>query len=155
MTSISNYCGNRYNMKDTNKNIWSTAFIEILKHLWEPLNVLMDINNSIFITNLKNTVLALSTAIICTNKQVVKKCNTSLTAKLWWNKILTEIAVYIWQLQELQCKHLEIHGFWDSDLDRDIKQICNLFKKQVQYIKGIWANKILEKAVADEMWKLH
>jgi len=33
MTPISNCCGNRYNMKDTNKNAWSTAFVEILEHL--------------------------------------------------------------------------------------------------------------------------
>jgi len=88
-------------MKDTDKNAWSIAFIEILEHFWGPLNVLIDTNNPIFITNLKNAVSALSTAIICTNEQVVKKCNPSPTAKLWWNKTFTEIAVYIWQLQEL------------------------------------------------------
>jgi len=38
---------------------------------------------------------ALTTAIICTNEQVAKKCNPSPTAKPWWNKTLTEIAAYI------------------------------------------------------------
>jgi len=98
VTSISNCCGNRYNMKDTNKNAWSTAFVEILEHLRGPLNVLMDTNNHISITNLENAVLALTTAIIYTNEQVAKKCNPSPTAKPWWNKTLTEIAAYIWQL---------------------------------------------------------
>ena len=78
---ISNYCGNRYNMKDTDKNAWSTAFVEILEHLQGPLNVLMDTNNPISITNLENTMSALSTVIIYTNKQVAKKCNPSLIAK--------------------------------------------------------------------------
>ena len=82
-------------MKDTDKNAWSTAFVEILEHFQGPLNVLMDTNNPISITNLENVVLAFSTAIICTNEQVVKKCNSSPTAKLWWNKILTKIAAYI------------------------------------------------------------
>jgi len=68
---------------------------------------------------------------------------------------LSEIAIYIWQLWELQCEHLETHSFWDSDLDRDIKKTCNLFKRQVQYAKRMWANEILEKAAADEVWKLH
>jgi len=95
VTPISNCCGNRYNIKDTNKNTWSTAFVEILEYFQGPLNVLMDTNNPISITNLKNAVSALSTAIICTNKQVAKKCNPSPTAKLWWNKTLTEIAAYI------------------------------------------------------------
>ena len=45
--------------------------------------MLLDANNPIFTTDLKNTVSALSTAIICTNKQVAKKCNPSPTAKLW------------------------------------------------------------------------
>ena len=155
MIFISNCYRNRYNMKDTDKNAWYTAFVEILKHFWESLNVLMSTNNHISITNLENTVSALSTAIIYTNKQVTKKCNPSLTAKLWWNRTLTEIAAYIWQLQELQCKHLKTHGFWDLDLDWDIKQTCNLFKRQVQYTKRMWVNKILEKAAADEVWKLH
>jgi len=35
----------------------------------------------ISITDLENAVLALSTAIICTNEQVAKKYNPSLTAK--------------------------------------------------------------------------
>ena len=61
------------------------------------------------------------------------------------------MAAYIWQLRELQCEHLETHGFRDPDLDRDIKQTHNLFKKQVQYAKGMWANETLEKAVADEV----
>jgi len=95
---ISNYCGNRYNMKDTDKNAWFTAFVEILEHFQGPLNVLMDTNNPISITNLKNAVSALSTAITCTNEQVAKKCNPSPTAKPWWNKTLTEIAAYIQQL---------------------------------------------------------
>jgi len=82
-------------MKNTDKNTWSSAFVEILEHLQGPLNVLMDINNLISITDLKNTVLALSTAIICTNEQVAKKYNPSPTAKPWWNKTLTEIAAYI------------------------------------------------------------
>jgi len=82
-------------MKDTDKNTWSTAFVEILEHLQEPLNVLMDTNNLISTTDLKNTVLALSTAIIYTNKQVTKKYNSSPTAKPWWNKTLTELAAYI------------------------------------------------------------
>ena len=68
-------------MKDTNKNAWSTAFVEILEYLQGFLNVLIDTNNPISITNLENTVLALATAIICTNEQVVKKCNPSPTAK--------------------------------------------------------------------------
>ena len=55
----------------------------------------MNTNNPISITNLENAVSALSTAIICTNEQVVKKYNSSPTAKPWWNKTLTEIAVYI------------------------------------------------------------
>ena len=138
-------------MKDTDKNAWSTAFVEILKHLWGPLNILMDTNNPISITNLENAALALTTAIICTNEQVAKKCNPSPTAKPWWNKTFTKIAAYIWQLRELQCEHLETHGFRDPDLDRDIKQTHNLFKKQVQYAKGMWANETLEKAVADEV----
>ena len=83
MISISNYCGNRYNMKDTDKNIWSTIFVEILEHFRGPLNVLMDTNNFISITNLENTMSALSTVIIYTNKQVAKKCNPSSTAKPW------------------------------------------------------------------------
>jgi len=70
-------------MKDTDKNAWSTAFIEILKHFQGPLNVLMDTNNPISITNLENAVSALSTAITCTNEQVAKKCNPSPTAKSW------------------------------------------------------------------------
>ena len=82
-------------MKDTDKNTWSTAFVKILEHFWEPLNVLIDINNPISITNLKNAVSALSTAIICTNKQVAKKYNPSPIAKPWWNETLTEIAAYI------------------------------------------------------------
>jgi len=86
---------------------------------------------------------------------VVKKCNPSPTAKPWWNKTLTEIAAYIRQLQELQCKHLETYGFRDSDLDRNIKRTRNFFKRQVQYAKGMWANETLEKAAADEVWKLH
>ena len=144
----------RYKLNEvcnTNKNAWSTAFVEILEHLWEPLNVLMDTNNSISITNLENAVSALTTAIICTNEQVAKKYNPNPTAKLWWNKTLTEIAAYIWQLQELQCEHLKIPGFRDLDLDRDIKRICNLFKRQVQYAKGMWANETPEKATADEV----
>ena len=68
VTPISNCCRNRYNMKDTNKNAWSTVFVEILEHFWGPLNVLMDTNNPISITNLENAVSALSTAIICTNE---------------------------------------------------------------------------------------
>jgi len=68
-------------MKDTNKNAWSTAFVKILEHLKGPLNVLTDTNNPIFITNLENTVSALTTVIICTNEQVAKKCNPSPTAK--------------------------------------------------------------------------
>jgi len=155
MTPISNCCRNRYNMKNTNKNTWSIAFVEILEHLRGPLNVLMDTNNPISITNLKNVVSALTTTIICTNEQVAKKCNPSPTAKPWWNKTLTEIAAYIWQLWELQYEHLETHGFRDPDLDRDIKRTCNLFKRQVQYAKRMWANETLEKAAADEMWKLH
>ena len=155
MTPISNCCGNRYNIKDTNQNAWSTAFVEILEHLQGPLNVLMDTNNPISITNLENAVSALTTAIIYTNEQVVKKCNPSPTAKLWWNKTLTETVAYIWQLWELQCKHLKTHGFRDPDLNRDIKRTHNLFKRQVQYAKGMWANETLEKATADEMWKLH
>ena len=83
VTPISNCCGNRYNMKDTDKNVWFSAFIEILEHLWGPLNVLMDTNNPISTTNLENTVSALTTAIICTNEQVAKKCNPSPTAKPW------------------------------------------------------------------------
>ena len=142
-------------MKNTDKNTWSSAFVEILEHLQGPLNVLMDINNLISITDLKNTVLALSTAIICTNEQVAKKYNHSPTAKPWWNKTLTEIAAYIWQLWELQCKHLKTYGFQDLDLNRDIKQTHNLFKRQVQYIKEMWANETLEKATVDEVWKLH
>ena len=55
----------------------------------------MDTNNSIFITNLENTVSALTTAIICINEQVAKKYNPSPTAKPWWNKTLTKIAAYI------------------------------------------------------------
>jgi len=47
------------------------------------------------------------------------------------------------------------HGFQDLDLNRNIKQTCNLFKRQVYYTKGMWANKTLEKAIADEVWKLH
>jgi len=82
-------------MKDTDKNAWSSAFVEILKHLQGPLNVLMDTNNPISITDLKNAVSALSTAIICTNEQVAKKRNPSPTAKPWWNKTLTKIAAYI------------------------------------------------------------
>ena len=82
VTPISNCCGNRYNIKDTDKNAWSTAFVKILEHFWGPLNVLMDTNNPISITNLENAVLAFLTAIICTNKQVVKKYNSSSTAKL-------------------------------------------------------------------------
>jgi len=70
-------------MKDTNKNAWFTAFVEILEHLQGPLNILMNTNNSISITNLKNIVSALTTAIICTNEQVAKKCNPSPTAKPW------------------------------------------------------------------------
>ena len=155
MTPISNCCGNKYNMKDTDKNAWSTAFVEILEHLWELLNVLMDINNPISITNLENAVSALTIAIICTNEQVAKKCNPSPTAKPWWNKTLTKIAAYIWQLWELQYEYFETHGFQDLDLDRDIKQTCNLFKKQVQYAKRTWANETLEKAIVDEVWKLH
>ena len=57
--------------------------------------MLMNTNNLISTTDLKNVVLALSTAIICTNKQVIKKCNPSPTAKPWWNKTLTELAAYI------------------------------------------------------------
>ena len=95
MTPISNCCGNRYNMKNTNKNIWSIAFVEILEHLQGPLNILMDTNNPISITNLENAVSVLTTAIICTNEQVAKKYNPSPTAKPWWNKTLTEIAAYI------------------------------------------------------------
>ena len=101
VTPISNYCRNRYNIKDIDKNTWSTAFMEILEHFRGLLNVLIDTNNPISITSLKNAVSALSTVIICTNKQVAKKCNPSLTAKSWWNKTLTEIAAYIWQLWEL------------------------------------------------------
>jgi len=82
-------------MKDTDKNAWSTAFVEILEHLRGPLNVLMDTNNPISITNLENAVSALTTAIICTNEQVAKKCNPNPTAKPWWNKTLTETAAYI------------------------------------------------------------
>jgi len=82
-------------MKDTNKNAWFTAFVEIMEHLRGPLNVLMDTNNPISITNLENAVSALTTAIIYTNEQVAKKCNPSPTAKPWWNKTLTEIATYI------------------------------------------------------------
>jgi len=55
----------------------------------------MDTNNPISTTNLENAVSALATAIICTNKQVAKKCNPSPTVKPWWNKTLTEIAAYI------------------------------------------------------------
>ena len=142
-------------MKDTDKNAWSSAFVEILKHLQGPLNVLMDTNNPISTTKLENAVSALTIAIICTNEQVAKKCNSSLTAKPWWNKTLTEIAAYIWQLRELQYEYLETYGFRDPDLDRDIKQTCNLFKRQVQYAKRMWANEILEKAAADKVWKLH
>jgi len=98
VTSISNCCGNRYNIKDTNKNVWSLAFVETLEHLQGPLNVLMDTNNPISTTDLKNTVSALLTVIIYTNEQVAKKCNPSLIAKLWWNKTLTKIAIYIQQL---------------------------------------------------------
>jgi len=68
-------------MKDTDKNAWSTAFVEILEHLQGPLNILMDTNNPISIINLENVALALTTAIICTNEQVAKKCNPSPTAK--------------------------------------------------------------------------
>ena len=68
MTPISNCYRNRYNMKNTDKNIWFTVFVEILEHFQEPLNILMDTNNSISITNLENIVSALSTAIIYTNK---------------------------------------------------------------------------------------
>ena len=142
-------------MKDTDKNAWSTAFVEILEHLRGPLNVLMDTNNPISITNLENAVSALTTVIIYTNEQVAKKCNPSPTAKPWWNKTLTEIAAYIRQLRELQCEHLKTHGFRDLDLNRDIKQTRNLFKRQVQYAKGMWANETLEKATVDKVWKLH
>ena len=45
--------------------------------------MLIDTNNSISTTDLENTISALSTAIIYTNKQVAKKCNSSPTAKLW------------------------------------------------------------------------
>ena len=75
MTPISNCCGNKYNIKDTDKNVWSTAFVEILEHLQGPLNMLMNTNNPISITDLKNAVSALSIAIICTNEQVAKKYN--------------------------------------------------------------------------------
>jgi len=85
--------------------------VEILEHFQGPLNVLIDTNNPISITKLENTVLALLTAIICTDEQVEKKCNSSPTAKLWWNKTLTEIAAYIQQLQELQYEHLKTYGF--------------------------------------------
>ena len=85
-------------MKDTDKNAWSTAFMEILEHFQGPLNVLIDTNNPISITNLENAVSALSTAITYTNEQVAKKCNSSPTAKPWWNKTLTEIVAYIQQL---------------------------------------------------------
>jgi len=55
----------------------------------------MNTNSPISTTDFKNTVLALSIAIIYTNKQVAKKYNSSATAKPWWNKTLTEIATYI------------------------------------------------------------
>jgi len=55
-------------MKNTDKNIWFTVFVEILEYFQGPLNILMDTNNSISITNLENIVSALSTAIIYTNK---------------------------------------------------------------------------------------
>ena len=57
--------------------------------------MLMNTNSPISTTDFKNTVLALSIAIIYTNKQVAKKYNSSATAKPWWNKTLTEIATYI------------------------------------------------------------
>jgi len=68
-------------MKDTDKNAWFSAFVEILEHLQGPLNMLMDTNNPISITDLKNTVSALLTAIICTDEQVAKKYKPSPTAK--------------------------------------------------------------------------
>jgi len=95
MIPISNCCGNRYNIKNTDKNAWSTAFLEILEYFQGPLNMLMDTNNPISTTGLENAVLALSTAIICTNEQVAKKYNPSPTAKPWWNTTFTKIATYI------------------------------------------------------------
>ena len=68
MVLISNYCENRYNMKNTNKNIWFTAFVKILEYLQEPLNILIDTNNSIFTTDFENIILAFLTVIIYTNK---------------------------------------------------------------------------------------
>jgi len=57
--------------------------------------MLIDTNNFISTTDLENVVSALSTAIICINEQVAKKYNFSPTAKLWWNKTLTEMATHI------------------------------------------------------------
>jgi len=46
-----------------------------------PLRVSECADDPISTTNLKNTMLALTTAIIYTNKQVAKKCNFSPIAK--------------------------------------------------------------------------
>ena len=50
---------------------------------------------------------------------------------------------------------MQTHSFQDLDLDRDIKWTYNLFKRQVQYTKKMWANKTLEKVVVDKVWKIH
>jgi len=75
----------RYKLNEVydNKNVWSIAFVEILEYLQGLLNVLINTNNPSPITDLKNAVLVLLTAIIYTNEQVAKKCNLSLIAKLW------------------------------------------------------------------------
>ena len=59
---------NRYNIKNTNKNIWSIAFVEILEYLWESLNILIDTNSLVSTTNFKNVVLVLIIVIIYTNE---------------------------------------------------------------------------------------
>ena len=47
------------------------------------------------------------------------------------------------------------HIVSETQIWTEIKQTHNLFKRQVQYAKGMWANETLEKAVADKVWKLH
>ena len=75
MTLINNCYRNRYNIKNTNSKVWSTAFIEISEYLQGLIDILMDTNSNISTTDPKNVVSALITTITLTTKQVAKMCN--------------------------------------------------------------------------------
>ena len=103
--SISNCCENRYNIKNTNKNIQSIAFVKILEHLQGSLNILIDTNSPISITDLKNTALALIITIISKQQRSVILAQQSNHDGI--KLLLKQLPTY----NNSRNKYLEIHGF--------------------------------------------